>query len=568
MFMIKDKEEVIAYFSLEIGLDPRLPLYSGGLGILAGDTIKSFADLGVPVIAVSLLYEDGYFHQSIEEGEQREFPVQWNKNEFLKPLPQKVKVTIEGRDVYVQAWEYIIHGCKSKVPVIFLSTNVPENSEWDRNITKKLYGGDQWYRLCQEIILGIGGVKMLRTLGYSDSSDNPIKKYHMNEGHSALLTLELYKEVKKHFLNEDEPFFTNFVKQHCVFTTHTPVPAGHDSFDMEMVKRALGDYFSFDNVNFLKDHKLNMTYLALYFSEHINGVAKKHKDVSEKMFPGYQIDSITNGVHSVTWTCEQFKKLYDTYIPGWRKDNYTLRYSLNIPGNKIYEAHLARKKELVDFINRTTDAGFDYESLTIGFARRAATYKRIYLLFSDPERLINICKKKPLQIVIAGKAHPSDGGGKDLIKEVFHKIDELKGKIKIVYLPNYEMWLGQLMTSGVDIWLNTPKRPLEASGTSGMKAAHNGVPHFSVLDGWWLEGHVEGVTGWSIGPRPVSVEDSCDDNVDAEDLYHKLETQILPLFYDNKEKWIEIMQHTISHNASFFNTQRMVSQYVTNSYFD
>jgi starch phosphorylase len=461
-------------------------LYSGGLGILAGDTIKSCADLGVPMVGISLLYDEGYFHQTIEHGEQYETPVQWVKEEFLKPLPQRIKINIEGRDIYIQPWQYTVFGAKGEVPVYFLSTNLPENSEWDRTITKQLYGGDRWYRLCQEMILGIGGVKLLRALGYGDSQDATyVRKYHMNEGHSSFLTLELHKEAKRKYLNEEEPFHMNHVKNSCVFTTHTPVPAGHDNFPMEQIRNAFRDYYDLDYLTpAIRDNKLNMTYLALMFSENINGVAKKHRDVSKKMFPGYQIDAITNGVHSVTWTCPQFKKLYDEYIPGWRKDNYTLRYSLNIPGDKIWDAHMGRKRELIEYINTTQNAGFDYETLTIGFARRAATYKRSYLIFYDVNRLKKICKEHPLQIVISGKAHPNDGAGKALIKELHEKIAQVSNhKIKIVYLPNYEMWLGQLLTSGVDVWLNTPKRPLESSGTNGMQSAHNGVQHFSVLDG-------------------------------------------------------------------------------------
>jgi len=259
--MIGQKDGKIAYFSLEIGLDPRLPTYSGGLGILAGDTIKAAADLGVPLIAVSLLYESGYFHQKIENGVQIEYPVKWNKNEYLHKIGNKVFVNIEGRRVYIQAWRYSVVGSKGEVPVYFLSTDLEENSEWDRNITKSLYGGDQWYRLCQEIVLGIGGIKLLRSLGYGDKDFRvPIRKYHMNEGHSALLTLELHKEVQKKFLNKEEPFFKDYVKKHCVFTTHTPVPAGHDSFDLEMVKKALIDYYPINNLEFIRNDQLNMTH--------------------------------------------------------------------------------------------------------------------------------------------------------------------------------------------------------------------------------------------------------------------------------------------------------------------
>lgn len=566
--MLQNKEGVVAYFSLEIGLDPKMPTYSGGLGILAGDTIKAAADSGVPLVALTLLYDNGYFHQTIDQGIQHENPVQWNKNEFLKPLDPKVKVQIEGRDIWIQAWKYTVYGNNGKVPVLFLSTNLPENSDWDKEITQNLYGRDRWYRLCQEIILGIGGVKMLRALGYDTEDGQPVAKYHMNEGHSAFLTLALHNEVKQKYLHEDEPFFINDVRSKCVFTTHTPVPAGHDTFPVEFIEKALENYYPIRSLNQFQDDTFNMTHLALHFSEHVNGVAKKHQEVSEKMFPGYQIDSITNGIHSTTWTSEPFKKIYDKYIPGWRKDNFTLRYALNIPKDDIWNAHQERKKELINYVNRTFDVEFTYDDLTIGYARRAATYKRADLILSDIERLKQISSKKPIQIIMAGKAHPNDGAGKDLIKRINEKINQLKGSVKIVYLPNYEMWLGQLMTSGVDVWLNTPKRPLEASGTSGMKAAHNGVPQFSVLDGWWIEGHVEDVTGWSIGPMPEGPEEECDESQDIVDIYDKLENKIIPKYYNHKDKWIQMMQHVISHNASFFNTQRMISQYVTNCYFN
>ncbi|MGM5484056.1 MAG: alpha-glucan family phosphorylase [Nanobdellota archaeon] len=565
---IQKRGGYVAYFSLEIGIEPNIPLYSGGLGVLAGDTIKSFADQNVPVIGVSLMYKKGYFHQVIENGVQKEIPVKWNAEDYLKKLPNKVKVNIEGRDVYIGAWKYDVYGLKGNVPIIFLDTDLDENSEWDKNISAELYGGDRWYRLCQEIILGIGGVKMLRDLGYDDTNkDKMIKKFHMNEGHASLLTLELYKELMKRYPHENDEFYTNKVKEKCVFTTHTPVPAGHDVFKKEFVEKALKDYYNISKLNTMNPDEFNMTYLALNNSSHINGVAKKHKDISRKMFPGYQIDSITNGVHSVTWTCSSFRNIFDKYIPGWRKDNFMLRYALNIPKNEIWKAHEERKKELIDFVNRTTDTGMSYDTLTIGFARRAATYKRADLILRDVERLKKIAENRPLQIIMAGKAHPNDDAGKGMIKHVFDIIESLPDNIKIVYLPNYEMWLGQLMTSGVDVWLNTPLRPLEASGTSGMKAAHNGVPHFSILDGWWLEGHVENVTGWSIGARMDDPEQASDDENDAKDLYKKLEEVIIPLFYDNKDGWIKMMHHTISHNASFFNTQRMVSQYVMNCYF-
>lgn len=553
------KERTIAYFSMEVGLAPEIPTYSGGLGILAGDTIKSFADLNLPVVAVTLLYEKGYFHQEIENGNQKEFPVEWDKTKHLRLLPNKVNVKLEGRDVLVQAWIKEVVGVKKNVvPVIFLDTDFEPNNEQDRGLTYQLYAGDRRYRLMQEAILGIGGPRMLQSLGHSE-----IEKFHMNEGHAALLTLELMN----HYKGDLEE-----VRELCVFTTHTPVPAGHDAFEYEMAKNVLQDFYDLDDLrhnNIINDdNKLNMTYLALFHSNYVNGVAKIHGEVSQKMFPGYSINAITNGVHANTWVSEPFAKLYDSFIHSWRTDNYTLRYALGIPEQEIWEAHKLAKRNLFDFVKEKTGVSMEEDVLTIGFARRAATYKRADMIFTNKVRLREIYDKVgKFQIIFGGKAHPQDGGGKALIKNIYEDIQELKDKIKIVYLENYEMYLGKLMTSGVDVWLNNPLRPREASGTSGMKACLNGVLNFSVLDGWWLEGHVEGLTGWSIGPRPTNVEEEIDQDKDIEDLYVKLSEQIIPTYYKNPDKWKEMMKHSIAFNGSFFNTQRMVSQYVMNAYF-
>ncbi|MFP4656520.1 MAG: alpha-glucan family phosphorylase, partial [Candidatus Woesearchaeota archaeon] len=547
----------IAYFSLEIGIRPEIPTYSGGLGILAGDTLKSFADLGEPVVGITLLYEKGYFHQEIKQGEQKEVPVNWKKEDHLHRLHTKISIRLEDRDIIIQPWLYMVEGYGGKkVPIIFLDSNIEQNSEEDRELTAYLYGGDKRYRLLQEAILGIGGVNILQTLGHS------IKKYHMNEGHSALLTLELMNK-SNHNLEE--------VRESCIFTTHTPVPAGHDSFDIGLAKNVLKDFYDIESLhedNMIdSEGELNMTYLALHHSSYVNGVAKKHGEVSRKMFPGHSIDAITNGVHAGTWVSEHMGEVFDKYIPSWRKDQYTIRYGMRIPKEEIWNAHLEAKKELIHFVNKHTKKELDPEVFTIGFARRAATYKRADLIFSDIKRLKSINKKTgKIQIIFGGKAHPNDQGGKDIIKHIIDCVDELKDEIKIVYLDNYEMYRGKLMTSGCDLWLNNPLRPREASGTSGMKAALNGVPQFSVLDGWWIEGHVEDFTGWSIGPMPNDVEEENDQEEDINDLYTKLEKKILPTFYRDRERWMEIMRHCIAFNGSFFNTQRMVDQY-TSIYF-
>ena len=555
------KDKRIAYFSMEIGIDSRIPTYSGGLGILAGDTLKSCADLKVPVIAVTLLYRKGYFYQKLDDaGRQIELPAQWTPSDFLELLPDKITVEIENRNVTVQAWKYNLKSVDENysVPILFLDTDISANTDYGRALTNYLYGGDEKYRLAQEIVLGVGGVRMLRKLGYTD-----IKKYHMNEGHASLLALELLRENKR----SEDVFNFDEVRNLCVFTTHTPVPAGHDKFSYDLVRNVLGEPIPLDVLKTLAgEENLNMTLLALNLSEYINGVAKKHGEISREMFPGYPIDSITNGVHPYSWAPESFRKLYNKYIPGWAKDPFTLRYIISIPKIEIWNAHMEAKIKLIDYINKESNTGMDYETFTIGFARRASTYKRAGLLFFDVDRLIDISKKAgKIQIVFAGKAHPKDIPGKELIKGIFECIHRIKNDIKIVYLENYDMELGKMVTSGVDLWLNTPLRPREASGTSGMKASLSGVPNFSVLDGWWVEGCIEGITGWSIGKK--SIEENSDEK-DAQDLYKKLENIIIPMFYKEKEQWLNIMQYCIAFNASFFNTHRMVHEYVLNAYLE
>jgi len=558
-----DTRRRIAYFSMEVAADPRMPTYSGGLGILAGDTLKSCADLKIPLVAVSLLYSKGYFDQKLDEwGNQQEFPVAWEPSRFVRLLPITVRVPIENRSVVVRAWRYDITGYTGySVPLILLDTNVDENAPPDRELTAFLYGGDERYRLAQEIILGMGGVRTLRALGY-----NQLERFHMNEGHASLLVLELLRERRGQGAEEWD---FHGVRSRCVFTTHTPVPAGHDQFSYDLVKGVLGETIPVEMVQMLGGkNRLNMTLLALNLSRYVNGVAKRHGEVSQEMFPGYSIDSITNGVHSFTWTCDSFKKLYDRHIAGWVNDPFSLRYAVSIPKGEIWDAHVEAKGRLIDEVHRRTGMSLKPDMLTIGFARRATLYKRADLVFSDPGQLMEIASTVgPIQLVFAGKSHPKDDPGKDLIRRVFHFARQLKDQIPIAYLENYDMELGKLLTSGVDLWLNTPLRPLEASGTSGMKAAHNGVPSFSTLDGWWIEGHIEGVTGWSIGPGPQDLhrQDAANEQ-DARELYHKLRTVIAPMFYRDRDRWIDIMRQAIAFNASFFNTHRMVQQYAANAY--
>ncbi len=554
----------VAYFSMEIALAQELPTYSGGLGVLAGDTLRSAADLQVPMVGVTLAHRKGYFRQMLDQfGNQTEAAVPWDLGSDLELMEGKATVIVEGRHVHVRAWRYWIQGFNGHaVPVYLLDTSSPENSEWDRTLTDFLYGGDAHYRLCQEVVLGIGGVKILHRLGYSNLST-----FHMNEGHSALLTLALLEErLGDPNLAEATEEDLAEVRRQCVFTTHTPVPAGHDQFPRDLMRQILGQDRAavLEVTHCCPESVLNMTFLGLRFSHYINGVAMHHGAVSRDMFPAYPIRAITNGVHAATWTSPAFQNLYDLHIPEWRRDNAYLRYVIGIPTPEIAAAHRLAKRALLAEITARTGHTLDPEVLTIGFARRAATYKRFNLLFTQPERLRAIAEHTGgLQIVYAGKAHPQDQPGKEEIRNVFRHASELAGpKLQIVYLDDYGMQLGRLLTSGVDVWLNTPQRPYEASGTSGMKAALNGVPSLSILDGWWIEGCLEGTTGWAIG-RNGDIKEATED--ETQSLYEKL-AGIAAMFYQHPDAFHGVMRSAIAINGSFFNTQRMLSQYVANAY--
>ncbi len=548
----------IAYFSMEIALDPAIPSYGGGLGILAGDMLRSAADLELPIIAVTLVHRKGYFRQRLDaDGNQTEEPDPWMPESVLQPVEGTFTVCIENRDVQVRAWRYNIHGLSGFiVPVYLLDSDLPENSDWDRALTDTLYGGDQHYRICQEALLGVGGVGLLRNVGVKNANS-----YHMNEGHAAFLTLALLEEqlkLRKYTVPVEAD--VEVVRRRCLFTTHTPVEAG--------VKQVLGEARTtlLQQSGFGAEGVLNMTNLALHFSRYVNGVAMRHGEVSQDMFPQFPIHAITNGVHAATWASPPFQDLFDREIPEWRRDNAYMRYAVGIPIEEIRKAHCLAKAALIKEVQRRTGVSLDESVLTIGFARRAATYKRADLLFRDIERLKHIAESGgPIQILYGGKAHPHDSGGKALIQRVIQAAAGLKNEIKIVYLENYNMALAKFITSGVDLWLNTPQRPQEASGTSGMKAALNGVPSLSVLDGWWVEGCVEDVTGWAIGyDSKISGDDSA---AESASLYDKLERKIIPMFYRAPQAYAEVMRSSIALNASFFNTHRMLSQYKANAYY-
>jgi len=554
----------VAYFSMEIALRNEIPTYSGGLGVLAGDTLRSAADLALPLVAVTLVSRGGYFRQALDaQGHQTEHAATWDPAAWARPLDAKVAIQIENRAVWITAWLYVVEShLGGRAPVILLDCDLPENHPQDRDITRSLYGGNEEYRLKQEMVLGMGGVRLLHALDFEISS------YHMNEGHAALLTLELLRRnsYPPDDLRQGEcPYDLPRVRKLCRFTTHTPVEAGHDQFSYELVRRLFTSKTYDGNGSEPVDlrvleglagrERLNMTLLALSCSDFVNGVAKRHAEISSRMYPGYQVRAITNGVHPYTWTAESFRALYDQYVPGWCFEPEMLSHAEVIPDSAIVDAHQRAKDALCNRVHKLTDIVLDPKAPILGFARRMTAYKRPDLLFTEIERLRAIAKEYPFQIVLGGKAHPQDEEGKRLIALLHERARSLAGTVSIAYLPEYDMELAQLLVSGSDVWVNTPLPPYEASGTSGMKAAFNGVPSLSVLDGWWIEGCIEGVTGWSVD--------------DAESLYQKLQRTVLPLFYGKTggpEKWAGVMKGAISKNAAYFNSHRMMRRYATEAY--
>lgn len=546
---------------MEIAFDPRMPTYAGGLGVLAGDTLRAAADLRLPLIAVTLLPRSGYFRQRLApDGTQTEEAAAWSPDKALKPVTVRASIVLEGREVVICAWRANVVGSSGGVvPVYLLDTDLPENLAEDRALTGTLYGGDERYRLRQEAVLGLGGFAMLRALHQQP------RVYHLNEGHAALLTLALLGAAMPewdHAIPGEAEH--ERARERCVFTTHTPMPAGHDRFPMGLVREVLGERLAHtvELNGSVTDGALNMTHLALSLARYVNGVAMRHGAVAREMFPGFPMNAITNGVHAVTWTADPIARVHDRYVPEWRRDHRYLRYAVQYPVEEIQAAHSEAKAALLAEILARTGRTLDPAALTIGFARRATAYKRADLVFTDIERLRAIARKSPLQLVYAGKAHPRDDAGKDLIRRIVATGAALGEDVRVVYLEEYDLTLAKVLCAGVDVWLNTPRKPLEASGTSGMKAAMNGVPSLSVLDGWWVEGHIEGVTGWSVGdPSPVS-----DDAAEAADLYVKLERVVAPLFYERPLAFAEVMRGAIALNGSFFNAQRMLEQYVQNAY--
>ncbi len=586
----------VAYFSMEIALDDAIPTYSGGLGVLAGDHLRAAADTGIPLVGVTLLYHDGYFDQHVDaDGVQHESPVRWDPTTVLQRVAHHVTVPLGGRQVRVGAWRAVLTGVQGhQVPVYFLDTRVAGNSEEDQALTDALYGGDAAVRLGQEIVLGIGGVALLAALGHD------VATYHMNEGHSAVLALALLDRYSGGTeaggvsatsatssarsasgaagsgsgSGGDEAW--RAVRDHCVFTTHTPVAAGHDRFDRSLVEAMLGPRWTvvLERRGLLDGGELNMTRLALAAVRRANAVSLRHAAVTRAMFPGQAIDAITNGVHAATWVADPVARVFDRHIPRWRADNPALRYAGGIPLDELQSAHAEAKRAMVAAVAVRTGVRLDPDALTLGVARRATAYKRTALVLSQPDRLAEVVRSEgPVQFVFAGKAHPRDEAGKELIRRVTAAAHELRDAVTVVFVEGYSLALARLLCGGVDVWCNTPVRPHEASGTSGMKAALNGVPSLSVLDGWWIEGHVEGVTGWSIGAGPdVAGAESGDPGSDptyaddAASFSDTLRNAVAPLFYREPERFAEVMRSAIALNGSFFTTERMVREYAAVAY--
>ena len=608
----ENKKDLIAYFSAEYGLDQTIPIYSGGLGILSGDHLKSASDLGIPLVAVGLLYKNGYFHQKINgNGEQEteynnielsNLPINPVKDENGEEL--KIYVKFEKRKVYLKVWQINV----GRIKLYLLDSDIDENTPEDREVTLRLYGGDQEMRIKQEIILGMGGTNLLtRALGL-----NPTV-YHMNEGHSAFLILELIKNIIK----EKKVSFEvakDIASSKTVFTTHTPVPAGNDIFPIGLVEKYFKEFWprlGLDREEFLKlgmkpctelEPGFNMGIFALKVAGKKNGVSKLHGAVSRELFGDVwpeiaanesPITYVTNGIHTCSWLAPSLKELYNKYlIPYWQDNIYkdeVWENINNIPNQELWGIHQKRKQKLFDIVkenttNRLRKSGYSYEeineitsklnpnALTIGFARRFATYKRATLIFKDLERITQILNNadRPVQLIFAGKAHPADKEGQDLIKRI-HEISmmpQFKGKIFL--LENYNIAMSRYLVSGVDVWLNNPRRPMEASGTSGQKASVNGVINFSVLDGWWAEGYNQ-ENGWTIGTNAEFTSYEEQDIADSQSMYRTLEEKIIPTYYEKdengiSEKWMRIMKNSITSTGGKYSTSRMLVDYTNNLY--
>lgn len=556
------KKTHIAYFSMEIAIRSDMRTYAGGLGVLAGDTARSCADLELPVVFVTLASRAGCFRQSIDhQGCQIEEPDVWDPSACCEALDALIAVRIDGRAVWIRPWLHVLSSpLGHRIPVLLLDTDLDQNAAPDREITHRLYGGDEAYRLKQEIVLGIGGLRLLRALGFD------VHTYHLNEGHAALLTLDLLNrwKVSPEDRKAGEPSYdVARVRESCVFTTHTPIDAGHDRFSYELFERLMPGLVEREALEQLAgQERLNMTQLAFNLSGYINGVARRHAETTEQMFPGYRVHAVTNGVHAGMWTHEAFGSLYQAHLPQWQHEPELLARALQLPEDQVWRCHQTAKDELIERTLALTGTALDPQVPIIGFARRMTDYKRPLLLFEDLDRLAAIGSRLPFQIVMAGKAHPRDAEGKAAIRAIHQVAERLHGRVACVFLPNYDLDLARTLVAGADIWLNTPLPPMEASGTSGMKAALNGVLNFSVLDGWWVEAWIEGVTGWAIGADG----DGGSNGYHAADFYDKLEKVVLPLYYGDPAGWRLMMKQAIANIGYYFNSQRMMRRYAAEAY--
>ncbi|MHA1374004.1 MAG: alpha-glucan family phosphorylase [Promethearchaeota archaeon] len=544
---------LVAYISMEIGIDSSIPTYSGGLGVLSGDTVRSAADLEIPMVAVCLCYSSGYFYQLFnEKGEQKEKEIEWNYFYEFEKIAKPITIKIEDKEVLVTAWLYKVIGQSGHIiPIYLLTTDVEGNEDWMKKMTGSLYDStSRWNRIVQEQILGIGAVKLLKSLGYKS-----LEVYHLNEGHGSFSIVELFNS-----LGDLEK-----VKESVVFTTHTPVPAGHDKFDQKLVEKVFKNRFPSEIRKLADDNgSLNMTFLGMNVSRYQNGVAKKHGEISRKMFPNNDIDYITNGIHLPFWISKPIRKMFERKWPNWKSNPYILQNAIELDDLELFDAHIENKFNLINYQKGHSWNLLDEELITFGFARRFATYKRATLIFHDIDRLGKLCQGKA-QFLFAGKAHPKDVMGKDYIKKIYESGEYLYDNygVKVVLIENYNMDLAHMLVSGVDVWLNTPERYREASGTSGMKAALNGILNCSVLDGWWLEGYKRNpMAGWAIGPDDSNPNDpgvSNDWDIDSNAFYEILENEIIST-YMNHDEWLFRSKNAISL-AAFFNTHRMVEQY-------
>ena len=540
---------VVGYFTAEIGLWSELHTYSGGLGVLAGDHVKSAADAGTPLVGVTLLYHQGYARQHIDaNGVQTESFPEFDPNEHVSKTKIVLKLHLDGQPLSAYVWKADIVGQSGHiVPVYFIDTRHPANSSEHQELSSRLYGGDDEVRIRQEYVLGVGGVQLF------DYLDSELHGLHLNEGHCTFAMLEL---LNRGWSREE-------LAQRSLFTTHTPVPAGHDRFEWPLVKEVVGELLPVDAKELViaagdseNGRRCSMSHLAVALSTSVNAVSKLNADVAMTMFDEQIIEPITNGVHHITWTSPVMASLFDGYLPGWRVQPETISEAETLPTDALLEAREQARQHLREFVLSKTGVELSSERLTIGFARRFATYKRANLVFRDLERLRNIGAGK-IQFVFSGKAHPRDKGGKQLIRDIYDSAEQIAEEIPVAFIENYDMETGLLMTSGVDIWLNNPIRPMEASGTSGMKAAMNGVPNCSILDGWWPEACIHGVNGWAIG----NAENVRDDERDANNIYQVLEQDVLPLWEGSKDAWAEMMKASIAASAEFTG-HRMIQDYL------